>query len=144
MVAIQIADFYLLKNDSSNKKMNWLNLVIWLVGFIAYRLLMKVDIVIGTTLPDMLITIALCIIVHFIKKLIEKNKNKKKNDACNNTQIDSDVCFNKIEDDKLETDVIIDEGENIKSTTDVVTNNIESGNLLKENLENINKTDNSL
>ena len=35
--------------------------MIWLVGFVIYRLLMKVDIPVGNTLPDMLITAALCI-----------------------------------------------------------------------------------
>ena len=37
------------------------NLVIWLIGFIVYRLLMRVDIVVGYTLPDMLLTMALCL-----------------------------------------------------------------------------------
>ena len=38
------------------------NLVIWLIGFVAYRLLMGVDTPIGYTLPDMLLTVALCMI----------------------------------------------------------------------------------
>lgn len=38
------------------------NLIIWLVGFIAYRLLMGVDTPVGYTLPDMVLTVVLCIL----------------------------------------------------------------------------------
>ena len=37
-------------------------LIIWLVGFIAYRLLMGVDTPVGYTLPDMVLTVVLCIL----------------------------------------------------------------------------------
>ena len=60
MIAILIADFFILKQNSEKSPVNIKNLVIWLAGFIIYRLLMRVDIIIGNTLPDMLITIALC------------------------------------------------------------------------------------
>ena len=36
--------------------------MIWVVGFILYRLLMGVDIVVGCTLPDMAATIVLCVL----------------------------------------------------------------------------------
>lgn len=64
MIAIQIADFFILKQDNSARAVNVQNLIIWLIGFVLYRLLMKVDILVGNTLPDMLITILLCIIVN--------------------------------------------------------------------------------
>lgn len=67
MIAIQIADFYLLKQDSSHNAFDFMNLGIWLVGFLAYRMLMKVDIIVGSTLPDMVITIALCCLAHPIR-----------------------------------------------------------------------------
>ena len=38
-----------------------LNLVVWFVGFVLYRQLMKVDIPVGNTLPDMVVTIVLCV-----------------------------------------------------------------------------------
>lgn len=63
MIAIQIADFFLLRNNSERKAVDVPNMIIWLIGFIAYRLLMHVDIPVGNTLPDMLITIILCLIV---------------------------------------------------------------------------------
>ncbi len=61
MIAIQIADYLILKKDRAAQAFSVRNLVIWLVGFVIYRLLMKVDIPVGNTLPDMLITAALCI-----------------------------------------------------------------------------------
>ena len=61
MIAIQIADFFILKKNTEGSSFNVLNLVIWLIGFVIYRLLMQVDIPVGNTLPDMVITIVLCI-----------------------------------------------------------------------------------
>ena len=60
MIAIQIADFFLLRRDYSEKSADVWNLFIWLAGFVLYRILMRVDIVVGNTLPDMVITVLLC------------------------------------------------------------------------------------
>ena len=72
MIAIQIADFFILKQNREKSAFSIQNLIIWLIGFIVYRLLMQVDIIVGNTLPDMLITIVICIAVGRIK-----NKRKK-------------------------------------------------------------------
>lgn len=61
MIAIQIADFFFIKKDSTTSAVNFANMIIWMLGFIAYRILMNIDIVIGNTLPCMLITMLLCI-----------------------------------------------------------------------------------
>ncbi len=63
MIAIQIADFFILEQNKEASAFNILNLFIWLIGFVIYRFLMRVDIVVGNTLPDMLITIAICVAV---------------------------------------------------------------------------------
>lgn len=64
MIAVQIADYFILKKaDAAEKEFQWTNLLIWLIGFTAYRLLMQVDTPVGNTLPDMAITIVLCLIV---------------------------------------------------------------------------------
>ena len=68
MIAIQIADYFILKKEGSSKNFDVRNLIIWLVGFILYRLLMRVDIVVGNTLPDMLLTICLCVIIRKRKR----------------------------------------------------------------------------
>lgn len=67
MIAVQLADFFVVKHDSSQNKFDIQNLIIWFVGFVIYRLLMRVDIPIGNTLPDMLITSALVVAVSKIR-----------------------------------------------------------------------------
>ncbi len=62
MIAIQIADCFFLRRDRFGVDFDVRNLVIWVIGFILYRLLMGVDIVVGCTLPDMAATIVLCVL----------------------------------------------------------------------------------
>ncbi len=74
MIAVQIADYFILKKaDAAEKEFQWINLLIWLVGFIVYRLLMHVDTPVGNTLPDMAITIVLCLIVRKIASRGKEN-----------------------------------------------------------------------
>ena len=69
MIAIQIADFFLLKRtDSLGEAVNMTNAVIWVIGFILYRILMRIDIPVGNTLPDMVVTILICIVVRNVIK----------------------------------------------------------------------------
>lgn len=71
MIAIQIADFFILKESRDTISFSIQNLIIWAVGFVIYRLLMSVDIVVGNTLPDMAITIVICIFVGLIRRKIQ-------------------------------------------------------------------------
>ena len=68
MIAIQIADFFIIKNNSEDKNVEVTNIIIWVIGFILYRYLMTVDIIVGNTLPDMAVTVIICIIVSKFKK----------------------------------------------------------------------------
>ena len=61
MIAVQIADYFLLKTDVSGKEVSVSRLVIWFLGFLAYRVLMGVDLPLGSTLPDMVITMLLAL-----------------------------------------------------------------------------------
>ena len=63
MIAVQLADNFILRRSSFQLSFDWVNLSVWLVGFVLYRVLMTVDIVVGNTLPDMVITMILCVIV---------------------------------------------------------------------------------
>lgn len=64
MIAVQIADYFILKSpDHSGEGWSWKNLAIWAAGFILYRLLMRVDTPVGNTLPDMALTILLCVLL---------------------------------------------------------------------------------
>ena len=70
MIAIQIADFFILKNDKRNVEFDVLNLVLWLIGFVVYRCFMQIDTPVGNTIPCMIITILLSVVIH---KIIKKN-----------------------------------------------------------------------
>ena len=67
MIAVQIADHFLLRRDRFAVAADARNLVIWLIGFVAYRLLMGVDTPVGYTLPDMVLTIVLCVIAEKVR-----------------------------------------------------------------------------
>lgn len=74
MIAVQIADYFILKKaDAQGRSFVWKNLIIWLIGFIVYRLLMQVDTPVGNTLPDMAITILLCLIADQIASRGKEN-----------------------------------------------------------------------
>ena len=64
MIAVQLTTYFILKKDSFDSAFNWPNLIVWLLGFIAYRLLMNVDLPVGNTLPAVAVTMALCYIVN--------------------------------------------------------------------------------
>lgn len=72
MIAIQIADFFVVKSDSSAKKLDIAKIIIWIAGFVIYRLLMKTDLILGNTLPDMIVTFVITIIVG---KIAQNRKN---------------------------------------------------------------------
>ena len=74
MIAIQIANHFLLKRNCDGKDYDARNLIIWVIGFVLYRLLMNVDIIVGNTLPDMLITMLLCIVT----ELVIRSRARKK------------------------------------------------------------------
>lgn len=63
MIAIQIADYFILKRKNDTGSTDWVNLILWGVGFLGYRLSMKIDTPAGHTLPVMLVIIILCMIV---------------------------------------------------------------------------------
>lgn len=72
MIAIQIADFFILNQNKEATAFSVQNLVIWLIGFLVYRLLMRMDIIVGNTLPDILITIMICV---FVSKIRNEKKS---------------------------------------------------------------------
>lgn len=74
MIAVMIADFFFNKKRSVTKEWDWTNLIVWLIGLSLYRVLMHVDIVVGYTLPDIVITAVLCVIVH---RILPKNRLDK-------------------------------------------------------------------
>ncbi len=61
MIAVQIADFFLIRRDKSGSGFDTRNAVIWLIGFVLYRFLMHTDLPVGYTLPDMIVTMLICV-----------------------------------------------------------------------------------
>ena len=67
MIAILLADYFILKSDFSEKNLKVSRVIIWLIGFVIYRLLMQTDLITGCTIPDMFITFALTAIIGLIE-----------------------------------------------------------------------------
>lgn len=70
MAAILCVDCLLLRNDSSASPVNWVNVAIWVAGFILYRFSMTWDLPVGNTLPVMIITAALTLGVHMLVRKV--------------------------------------------------------------------------
>lgn len=66
MIAILITDYYCLHQTVIADQVNKSNLLLWLVGFILYRWLMRVNSPLGSTLPDIAVVVILCLCSHWI------------------------------------------------------------------------------
>lgn len=74
MIAVQIADYFILKKaNAKDMAFQWRNLGVWLIGFVLYRALMHIDTPVGNTLPDMVVTVILCVIVEKVAEAVKKN-----------------------------------------------------------------------
>ena len=62
MIAIQITDYFILKKDVTGTDIYYKNMVIWLIGFIANRIFLKMDLPFGSTIS--------CIVVVIIVKVL--------------------------------------------------------------------------
>jgi putative hydroxymethylpyrimidine transporter CytX len=66
MIAVQAADYFILKRADCEDRFNRVNLIVWLIGFILYRWLMTVNTPVGNTLPDFVITMVICVIANLL------------------------------------------------------------------------------
>lgn len=64
MIAIMIADYFILHKDLSNMDFAKVNILLWLIGFVLYRLFMYIDTPFGNTLPIMAVVIVLTVAVN--------------------------------------------------------------------------------
>lgn len=78
MIAVLIADYFILGHDSSSIQFDTGRFVIWIIGFVAYRLLMQVNTPVGNTLPDMVFTMIIAVIYG---KVTMRNEEKE---SCSN------------------------------------------------------------
>lgn len=68
MAAILIIDVFVLKVDHSGKRFDWVNLALWAVGFVIYRLFMLTDLPTGYTLPTIVVVMALALLVGVLRR----------------------------------------------------------------------------
>ena len=64
MIAVQIASYFILREDAAGRSVHAVNLAVWFVGFLCYRYLMILDTPVGSTLPTMAVTLVLALAAH--------------------------------------------------------------------------------
>ena len=64
MTAILLSDYFILKQDHSEESVDWLNLALWLAGFILYRQLLDVQTPLGITIPGIVLVMLASALVH--------------------------------------------------------------------------------
>ena len=64
MTAILLSDFFILKQDHTADSVNWLNLVLCVLGVALYRFLLNVDTPVGITVPVVVILMVVSTLVH--------------------------------------------------------------------------------
>ena len=74
MIAVQIASYFLLREDAAARSVHVINLVVWFIGFLCYRCLMTLDTPVGSTLPTMAITLVLAFAAN---RVWGKSRNNK-------------------------------------------------------------------
>lgn len=68
MIAVQITDYFILKKESVKESIHTKNLLIWLLGFIIYRILLRMNLLLGSTISCILLVIIIKVIVEKIIK----------------------------------------------------------------------------
>ena len=72
MTAILLTDYFIFKEKEAKKELNYANLLLWIIGFVMYRVFLTIDFVIGSTVPVMILVSVLAIIFRGGKKLCLK------------------------------------------------------------------------
>ena len=72
MIAVMIADFFILHRNHDQESFCIENLIVWFIGFLVYRKLMNIDLPIGSTVVDILVTIVICVIVGIVKQSVSR------------------------------------------------------------------------
>lgn len=63
MIAVQMADYFVLKRTPAAGETDWVSLALWLAGFVFYRQMLAWQPPLGTTLPVIAATFALTVLV---------------------------------------------------------------------------------
>lgn len=74
MATIMITDYFILRNRANSKKQSIVNAVLWVIGFVIYRIFLGIDTLLGSTIPVIIIVCALSVITNLIiEKVGKKN-----------------------------------------------------------------------
>ena len=68
MIAVQLTDYFVTGRRYEQDAFCGQNLLLWLAGFAIYRLLMQMELPVGSTLPAMLLTMLLCMAVNVLRR----------------------------------------------------------------------------
>ena len=71
MLAVQLADCFVLGKGREAGAFAGHNFLLWLAGFVLYRLLMQADLPVGSTIPAMVFTVLLCAAREFLQRKSE-------------------------------------------------------------------------
>jgi putative hydroxymethylpyrimidine transporter CytX len=76
LFAVLMTDYFLLHITQvrQDQRLNGRNLAVWAVGFVLYRLLMRIDCPLGTSLPTMIAVALLCLAIHGIVHVFSQQK----------------------------------------------------------------------
>ena len=73
MTAILLADFFVLRRDSSQKKIDAARFAVWVAGFALYQAFLRFDLPLGATLPAMAATFVLALVAaEMVKRLLRR------------------------------------------------------------------------
>ena len=63
MISVQIADQFIVGHRKTDTRIDGVASAAWVLGFVIYRVLMRYDLVVGYTIPNMLITVIITVIL---------------------------------------------------------------------------------
>ena len=64
MIAVQVVDYFIIKNEDYKADYNILNTTSWILGFIIYRIILNREFILGPTLVVIIITMLITIILN--------------------------------------------------------------------------------
>lgn len=64
MISILVVDWFVLKRDVRDSRVDWVNLVLWACGFVLYRIFLGIDTPLGSTVPVMAIVMVVTFAVN--------------------------------------------------------------------------------
>ena len=76
MISVQIADQFVLGHKKTDIRVDVVASAAWILGFITYRILMNYDTVIGYTIPNMLITVFITVVLRRVSSKVHTSVKK--------------------------------------------------------------------